>query len=132
MGRRSKHRREMTANLVKALKERGKLGEVLEVDPKNRASRNIQALIADVANEIAKEEKMPIVNPSQTKQILADVKKDQKTIQSIERLIYVEVRASRQLAIAFGTHMYATGWHEAITYETPRNELIRRCHDQTQ
>ncbi len=98
MGRRSKHRREMTANLVKALKERGKLGEVLEVDPKNRASRNIQALIADVANEIAKEEKMPIVNPSQTKQILADVKKDQKTIQSIERFIRNDICRSKGIS----------------------------------
>lgn len=55
MGRRQRHRLAMTRHLVNALKEKGKLGEILESDSPTRGGRAIQSLISEVTNEMAAE-----------------------------------------------------------------------------
>jgi hypothetical protein len=53
--RHREHRRHMTRYLVRALQQGGRLGEILEIEPGSKAGREIQALVSDVANEMADE-----------------------------------------------------------------------------
>lgn len=55
MSRRSGIRRRRARLLVAILKEKGKLGELLECEPPHRAGCKIQSLISSVANEMAQE-----------------------------------------------------------------------------
>ncbi len=55
MSRRARYRRAMARYGAKALKEAGKLGELLECEPTSKAGRKIQKLIGDVASEMSRE-----------------------------------------------------------------------------